>query len=101
MKADQGHAEGQSGDAVARMRDEVREWLAAAPLGVKPAEAGRLLGESINTVYRRLRAGDLHAVKRGTTTLVLTSSIRNYFDSLPRATFGAGRPAETTTSATK
>jgi excisionase family DNA binding protein len=80
-------------------RAEVREWLAAAPLGVKPVEAGRLLGESINTVYRLLRSGELRAVKRGATTLVLVSSLRDYFDNLPPATFGTGRTAETGTPA--
>ena len=57
------------------------------PLGVKPLEAARLIGESRNTVYRLLAAGRLRAVKRGTTTLVVMDSIREYFDSLPPATF--------------
>jgi excisionase family DNA binding protein len=57
------------------------------PLGVKPLEAGRLIGESRNTVYRLLAAGKLRAVKRGTTTLVLMDSIREHFASLPAATF--------------
>ena len=43
-------------------------------LGVKPVEAGRLIGESRNTVYRLLAAGKLHAVKRGTSTIVLMDS---------------------------
>jgi Helix-turn-helix domain len=58
-------------------------------LGVKPTEAGRLIGESRNTVYRLLAAGRLHAVKRGASTLVLMDSIRNHIASLPPATFGA------------
>jgi excisionase family DNA binding protein len=62
-----------------------------APLGVKPREAGRLIGESRNTVYRLLAAGKLHAVKRGTSTLVLMDSIRKHMASLPAASFGADR----------
>jgi Helix-turn-helix domain len=60
-------------------------------LGVKPVEAGRLIGESRNTVYRLLAAGKLHAVKRGTSTIVLMDSIRSHMASLPPATFGADR----------
>ena len=57
-------------------------------LGVKPVEAGRLIGESRNTVYRLLAAGKLHAVKRGTSTIVLMDSIREHMAGLPPATFG-------------
>ena len=57
------------------------------PLGVKPLEAGRLIGESRNTVYRLLAAGKLRAVKRGTSTLVLTESIHEHMASLPAASF--------------
>jgi hypothetical protein len=60
-------------------------------LGVKPIEAGRLIGESRNTVYRLLAAGKLRAVKRGTSTIVLMASIRHHIASLPPATFGADR----------
>lgn len=60
---------------------------APLPLGVKPAEAARLIGESRNTVYRLLAAGKLRAVKRGTSTLVVTDSIREHFASLPAAIF--------------
>jgi hypothetical protein len=56
-------------------------------LGVKPVEAGRLIGESRNTVYRLLAAGKLHAVKRGASTIVLMDSIRQHMASLPPATF--------------
>lgn len=63
------------------------------PLGVKPIEAGRLIGESRNTVYRLLAAGKLQAVKRGTSTLVLMDSIRTHMARLPPATFGADRAA--------
>lgn len=61
------------------------------PLGVKPTEAGRLIGESRNTVYRLLAAGQLRAVKRGTSTIVLMSSIHEHMATLPSATFGANR----------
>ena len=60
-------------------------------LGVKPVEAGRLIGESRNTVYRLLAAGKLQAVKRGASTIVLMSSIRQHMASLPPATFGTER----------
>jgi excisionase family DNA binding protein len=61
------------------------------PLGVRPVAAGRLIGESRNTVYRLLAAGKLRAVKRGTSTLVLMDSIHEYWASLPPASFGADR----------
>jgi len=64
-----------------------RESVAPPPLGVKPAEAGRMIGESRNTIYRLLAAGQLRAVKRGTSTLVVMDSIREYFASLPSAIF--------------
>ena len=58
---------------------------------VKPLEAGRLIGESRNTVYRLLAAGKLRAVKRGASTIVLMASIRQHMASLPPAMFGADR----------
>jgi hypothetical protein len=77
------------------MTDEDRRRLKGGGvderLGVKPVEAGRLIDESRNTVYRLLAAGKLRAVKRGTSTIVLMDSIRDYWASLPPATFGAGR----------
>lgn len=77
------------------MTDEDRRRLKGggtpAPLGVKPAEAGRLIGESRDTVYRLLAVSKLHAVKRGASTLVLMDSIREHMAGLPPATFGAGR----------
>jgi hypothetical protein len=77
------------------MTDEDRRRLKGAGtderLGVKPVEAGRLIGESRNTVYRLLAAGKLRAVKRGTSTIVLMASIRQHIASLPPATFGAAR----------
>lgn len=70
------------------MTEEDRRRLKGGePLGVKPIEAGRLIGESRNTVYRLLAAGKLRAVKRGASTLVLTDSIHEYFASLPAASF--------------
>jgi excisionase family DNA binding protein len=80
------------------MTDEDRRRLKGssgtlAPLGVKTVEAGRLIGESRDTVYRLLAAGKLRAVKRGTSTLVLMDSIREHMAGLPPATFGAGRAA--------
>jgi excisionase family DNA binding protein len=69
--------------------EDRRRMKGGEPLGVKPLEAGRLIGESRNTVYRLLAAGKLRAVKRGTTTLVLMDSIHEHMASLPAATFGA------------
>jgi excisionase family DNA binding protein len=70
------------------MTDEDRRFLKGGePFGVKPLEAGRLIGESRNTVYRLLAAGKLRAVKRGTSTLVLMDSIREHVASLPAAVF--------------
>ena len=60
---------------------------ASRPLVVKPTEAARLIGESRNTVYRLLAAGKLRAVKRGTSTLVVTDSIDEHMASLPAAIF--------------
>jgi excisionase family DNA binding protein len=91
MKPDEGRPKLSIVAASAEVSCEAREWLSVAPLGVKPIEAGRILGESRNTVYRLLADGKLRAVKRGTTTLIIVSSIRQYFDSLPIATFGADR----------
>ena len=68
-------------------------------LGVKPVEAARLIGESRNTVYRLLAAGKLQAVKRGTSTIVLMSSIRTHIASLPPATFGHHEESEESTAA--
>ena len=73
--------------------DRLKGEATMAPLGVKPIEAGRLIGESRDTVYRLLVAGKLRAVKRGASTLVLMDSVRDYWASLPPATFGAGRAA--------
>jgi hypothetical protein len=73
------------------MTDEDRRRLKGSGtdvrLGVKPVEAGRLIGESRNTVYRLLAAGKLHAVKRGASTIVLMDSIREHMAGLPTATF--------------
>jgi excisionase family DNA binding protein len=62
-------------------------------LAVKPSEAARLIDESRSTVYRLLAAGKLRAVKRGSSTLVLMSSLRDHLASLPPAQFGTDRVA--------
>jgi excisionase family DNA binding protein len=63
------------------------------PFGVPPREAGEILRGSRSTIYRLLASGKLQAVKRGTATLVLMTSIRAYQASLPAATF---RPPSST-----
>jgi excisionase family DNA binding protein len=70
------------------MMDEDRRRLmghgpAVERLAVKPLEAAQMLGESRSTIYRLIHAGQLDAVKRGSTTLVLVPSIRRYLASLP------------------
>jgi excisionase family DNA binding protein len=65
-------------------------WPQAPPierLAVKPRVAATMLGESRTTIYRLVNAGKLDAVKSGSSTLVLTASIRRYLENLPR--FGA------------
>lgn len=64
------------------------------PLGVKPMEAGRLIGESRDTVYRLLAAGKLRAVKRGASTIVLMDSIREHMAGLEPAPFGTDSGAK-------
>jgi hypothetical protein len=66
------------------------------PFGVPPREAGEIIRGSRSTIYRLLASGKLQAVKRGTATLVLMSSIRAYQASLPAATFAASRSADQT-----
>jgi excisionase family DNA binding protein len=70
------------------MTDEDRRRLkgnsaAVERLAVKPLEAAMMLGESRSTIYRLINAGQLAAVKRGSTTLVLIDSIRSYLANLP------------------
>jgi excisionase family DNA binding protein len=108
-----GAAVGQSADAVVRLGDTTQPLPSAqrgrtpqspcAPprdamqpaivplqvLGVPPLQAAALIGGSRSTVYRLLAAEKLRAVKRGSSTIVLTESIHEYMSSLPPATFGS------------
>ena len=52
-------------------------------------DACRISGLSRSEIYRRLAAGDIHAVKSGSRTLVLMDSLRAHIASLPAATFRA------------
>jgi excisionase family DNA binding protein len=52
-------------------------------LAVRPLEAAMMLGESRTTIYRLINAGQLDAVKRGASTLVLVDGIRRYLADLP------------------
>jgi excisionase family DNA binding protein len=63
-------------------------------LAVKPLEAAMMLGQSRSAVYRLINTGQLHAVKAGGSTLVLTKSIREYVENLPR--FGSRTAQEET-----
>jgi excisionase family DNA binding protein len=53
-------------------------------LAVSPREAAVMLGESRSSIYRAIAAGRLHAVKSGSRTLILTASIREHLENLPR-----------------
>ena len=53
-------------------------------LAVKPLEAAAMLGQSRSAIYRLITAGQLRAVKAGSSTLILTASIREYLENLPR-----------------
>jgi excisionase family DNA binding protein len=64
-------------------RRRLKNSAAIERLAVKPIEAAVMLGESRSTIYRLIHAGQLDAVKRGVTTLVLVSSIHRYLASLP------------------
>ena len=59
------------------------------PLAVPIPEAVRLSGISRSELYRRLAAGQVHAVKSGSRTLILMDSLRAHIASLPAATFRA------------
>jgi excisionase family DNA binding protein len=80
---------GEFGDEPKSITDEHRLSLSDAPYRSAAAQSGPLIGGSRSTVYRLLRAGKLRAIKRGTTTLVLTESIDEYMASLPPAIFAA------------
>jgi hypothetical protein len=74
------------------MTDEDRR-RGTEPLAAPINEASRLSGLSRSELYRRLAAGDIHAVKNGSRTLVLMESVRSYLASLPTATFRAPNKA--------
>lgn len=63
------------------------------PIALPIAETVAVSGLSRSVVYRELAAGNLHAVKQGTRTLVLVASIRSYLAGLPPATFRQSRTA--------
>jgi hypothetical protein len=53
-------------------------------LAVKPQEAALMIAGSRSLIYRLLGAGQLDAVKCGSSTLVLVASIHRYLENLPR-----------------
>jgi hypothetical protein len=55
------------------------------------SDACRISGLSRSEIYRRLAAGDIHAIKSGSRTLVVMESLRAHLASLPAATFRAPR----------
>ena len=57
------------------------------PIAIPIHEATRISGLSRSEIYRRLAAGQVHAVKSGRTTLVMMESLRDHLASLPPATF--------------
>ena len=61
------------------------------PIATPISDACRISGLSRSQMYRRLTAGDIHAVKSGSRTLVLVGSLREHMARLPLATFGADR----------
>ncbi len=63
------------------------------PLAAPINEASRLSGLSRSELYRRLAAGDIHAVKSGSRTLILMDSLRAHLASLPPANFRAPKQA--------
>jgi hypothetical protein len=78
------------------MTDEDRRRLKGSgttiePLALPIPAACATSGLSRSEIYRRLAAGDLHAVKAGSRTLILMESLRDHLASLPAATFGAQR----------
>lgn len=54
-------------------------------------DACRISGLSRSEIYRRLAAGDIHAVKSGSRTLILMDSLRAHLANLPPATFRTPR----------
>jgi len=57
------------------------------PFAVSPKEAARLENCGLTTVYERLNSGEYQAVKDGTRTKILVSSIEARRASLPPAEF--------------
>lgn len=76
------------------MTDEERRRLKKSgggvslePLAAPIPDACRISGLSRSEIYRRLAAGDIHALKSGSRTLILMESLRAHLASLPAATF--------------
>ena len=58
------------------------------PMAITITDACRISGLSRSEIYRQLNADQIHAIKSGVRTLVLTESLRRHLESLPRARFG-------------
>lgn len=59
------------------------------PIGLSISETGKVLGGaddplSTSTIYRKIRSGELEAMKIGARTLVTIASIRQLVDNAPR-----------------
>jgi DNA-binding transcriptional regulator YdaS (Cro superfamily) len=59
------------------------------PVAITISETCRISGLSRSQIYRDLAAGKLLAIKNGTSTLVLTESLKQLLASLPPAKFRA------------
>lgn len=70
---------------------QARPAATIEPISTTIEEVARLTGLSVRSVYRELAAGNLAAVKRGRTTLVMMDSVRRYMASLPAANYAANR----------
>lgn len=57
------------------------------PIAAAIPRACHISGLSRSEIYRRLAAGDIHAVKSGARTLILMDSPRAHLANLPAATF--------------
>ena len=64
--------------------------ILAAPIPL----ASLISGLSRSAIYRHLAAGDIHAIKAGSRTLILMGSLRAHLANLPAATFRAPRETE-------
>ena len=67
----------------------IRERIGVVPFGLGIADTAKVTGESQWTVKDRLRKGKYRARKAGKRTLVEFSSIREHWESLPRAKFAS------------